>query len=44
MDIKPWRLQRRTWQLGDDARTFVVLPELPMGKQSEEGLCGEEGH
>ena len=27
----------------EDPHTFVVLTELPLGKQSEEGTCGD-GH
>ena len=42
LDPRPWRLQQRTWQLGEDAQTFVVCTELPVGEQSEEGARGEE--
>lgn len=36
MDIIPWRPQQKTWRLGEYSQTFVALPELLMGKQSEE--------
>lgn len=41
MDPRPWRPQQRTRQLGEDAQTFAVHTELPLGKQSEEGARGE---
>ncbi|KAF5918533.1 hypothetical protein HPG69_006873 [Diceros bicornis minor] len=33
MGHRPRSLQQRTRQLGEDAQTFVVLAELPLGKQ-----------
>ena len=41
MDPRLGRPQPGTWQLGEDTQTFVVSPELPMGKQNEEGARGE---
>lgn len=37
MVILPRRPQQKTWRVDEDSQTFVVLPEHPMGKQSEEG-------
>ena len=41
MDPRPQKPQRRTRQLGEDVQNFLVHSELPVGKQSEEGACGE---